>query len=278
MEYQPEDKNKEILDRAMVHLKSVPYRVSLRWLFYRLLQDGLYKTKEDYHDKWKGLCSLVRKRFYGEWCPTTLHDDTSEIIIRVGFFASREHLEKNPDVVANMVRISFDPFYEMDRYTIIGFEARAMVEQFQHYTQGINLLPFGGDAHINFKWKIAKHLEDAHGWYGNPIQFLYFGDFDDKGQKILIAAIKDIQKWCKCPIDFEWCGLTKEQAEEFNLPDNPERPGQYQWEALSDSQAEEIISEAMAHYGVDTKFVRKKIKEGKRITKQYQKIVRKALV
>jgi len=261
----------------MAHIKSVPYRVSLRWLFYRLLQDGLYKTKEDYHDKWKGLSARMRKMSYGEWRPDTLSDDTSGIIHRVGFFEDRAHLEENPDAIANMINITFDPFCEMDRYTIIGFEARAMIEQFRYYTEGIDLLPFGGDAHIDFKWKIAKHLEDAHRWYGIPIQFLYFGDYDDKGQKILTAAMKDIQAWCEHPIDFKWCGLTFEQAGEFALPENPEKPGQFQWEALTDPQAKEIISGAMAAYGVDTKLIRRKIREGEKVTKEYRKLIRRAL-
>ena len=278
-DFNPQDRNKEILDRAMEHIKSVPYRVSLRWLFYRLLQDALYKTKDDYKGKWVGVASLARKRSYGEWRPDTLRDDTSGMIERVGFFQDRNHVENNPDAVANMIKITFDPFYELDRYTIIGFEARAMVEQFMYYTEGINLLPFGGDAHIEPKWDLAKHIEEAHEWYdGSPTQFLYFGDYDDKGHKILTAAMKDIRKWCKHPIDFVWCGLNKEQAEEFSLPENPEKPGQYQWEALTDPQARGIISQALVRNEVDTKLIKAKIEEGERITKEWREKIKGLMV
>lgn len=276
--FNPRGKNKEILDRAMEHIKSVPYRVSLRWLFYRLLQDGLYKTKDDYRDRWVGLSSLVRKRSYGEWRPNTLADDTSGIIRRVGFFGDRNHLEENPNLIADMIEITFDPFYEQEKYTIIGFEARAMVEQFQYYTAGINLLPFGGDAHIEPKWDMAKHLEDCHQWYGKPIQFLYFGDHDKKGSKIFSSAKKDIQEWCKYPINFEWCGLNKEQAEEFNLPENPEKPGQFQWESLTDPQAKEIISRALVRNRVDTKLIKAKIEEGERTTKEWREKIKRLMV
>jgi len=276
--YKPSDKNKGILDRAMAHIESVPYRVSLRWLFYRLLQDGLYKTKDDYKDKWIGLSSLVRKRSYGEWRPYTLVDDTSGMIERVGFFRDRMHLEENPKLVAELTEITFDPFYEMDRYSAIGFEARAMADQFLYYTEGINLFPFGGDAHINFKWEIAKHIEKVHKWYGGiPTQFLYFGDYDKKGNKIFEVAKKDIQKWCKYPIDFVWCGLTKEQAEKFKLPENPDKPGQYQWEALTDPQAKEIISRAQTCNRVDMRLIKAKIKEGEGVTKDYRGRIKKAL-
>lgn len=38
-EYKPHAKEVGILDRAMEHVKSVPYRVTPRWLFYRVFQD-----------------------------------------------------------------------------------------------------------------------------------------------------------------------------------------------------------------------------------------------
>ena len=46
--YKPHGKSKLTLDRAMGYIQAVPYRVTLRWLFYRLLQDGTYGSKQDY--------------------------------------------------------------------------------------------------------------------------------------------------------------------------------------------------------------------------------------
>lgn len=43
-------------------------------------------------------------------------------------------------------------------------------------------------------------------------------------------------------------GLTVEQARRYGLPENFERPGQWQWEALSDAQAREIIQGALELY------------------------------
>ena len=290
----PGPNTEKILKRAMEHIKSVPYGVSLRWLFYRLFQDGIYKKKEvvngkvisdDYRYKFMWLMSRVRKATQGEWVregwtPTTLEDDTSEVIELAGFFRDMKDLKARPELVADDIEITFDPFYESERYTVIGFEARAMIKQFRFYTQGVNLFPFGGDAHISPKWKMAKHFEDAFKWYGGkPMQFLYFGDRDDKGEKIYEAAEKDIKKWCKYPIKFERCGLTKKQVNEFNLPENPEakKPGQYQWEALTDPQAKQIILSAMADNHIDTKLIERKIKEGERVTKQYREMFLKAL-
>jgi hypothetical protein len=89
--------------------------------------------------------------------------------------------------------------------------------------------------------------------------------------------MKDIQAWCEHPIDFKWCGLTKEQAEEFNLPENPEKPGQFQWEALTDPQAKGIISGAMARYEVDMERIEAKIEEGERVTKEMREKFRAAI-
>jgi hypothetical protein len=40
-DWKPHQKSENILNRAMEHIKSVGYRVSVRWIFYRLLQVGI---------------------------------------------------------------------------------------------------------------------------------------------------------------------------------------------------------------------------------------------
>ncbi len=47
-DYEPQKQCAPILNAAMAHIQSVPYKVTLRWLFYRLLQEGVYKKKQDY--------------------------------------------------------------------------------------------------------------------------------------------------------------------------------------------------------------------------------------
>ena len=59
--YQPRAEQANILDQALAHIRSVPYDVSARWLFYRLLQDGLYRVKEDYHGKFLPLTAKPAK-------------------------------------------------------------------------------------------------------------------------------------------------------------------------------------------------------------------------
>lgn len=77
--YKPYGKCKAILDKAMEHIKGVDYKVSGRWVFYRLLQDGLYAMKDDY-GRFVTLTSRARKNYYGDWRPDTLADETREML------------------------------------------------------------------------------------------------------------------------------------------------------------------------------------------------------
>lgn len=80
MAYQPYGRTKIILDRAMGHIQSVPYQVSVRWVFYRLLQEGLYRDKKDYKNLVQ-LTARARKDWYKDWNPQTLADDTREMVV-----------------------------------------------------------------------------------------------------------------------------------------------------------------------------------------------------
>lgn len=64
----PESESQNILNIGLDHVNSVPYKVSLRWVFYRLYQNGLYKTKND--DAWEIICSRARHTRWGAGVPT----------------------------------------------------------------------------------------------------------------------------------------------------------------------------------------------------------------
>ena len=62
----------------MEHIRSVEYQVSVRWVFYRLLQESLYSKKSDY-DKLVSFTSRARKSWYDGWTPETLADETRQM-------------------------------------------------------------------------------------------------------------------------------------------------------------------------------------------------------
>jgi len=235
--YKPQPEQAALLDGAYDLVESVPYKVTARWLFYRLLQEAYFKDKDDYKGKFLPLLSKARKSFYKKWTPETLADDTRITVIRGnGWPSENEFLEAVGRAVCTL-----DKWQEQEYYAEIWFEAKAMKAQFEHYTAHITLRPFGGDASIYFKWQIAQELAEKFEQYNKPIVILYFGDMDAKGFQIPKSAVKDIREWAKVDFEFIRCGLNPGDEVTYNIPENPDKPGTYQWEALSDDAARTLI-------------------------------------
>lgn len=240
-EWQPRKDTVSLLDMSIKHINSVNYKVTGRWLFYRLLQDGIFSKKKDYKDRFHPPIDKARKSFYNGWHPDILSDETREI--KPYGMGAMDESEVTVDEA-----IILDKFKEQKYFVMICFEAKAMTNQFEYYTKGIPLCPFGGQASIPYKWEIAKLLEDAKVKYDKPMKVLYFGDCDKWGKIIKSSAFRDIRKWCNADFDLEYVGLTVEQATSMKVPENPDRKGEYQWEALKDEQARYLIEGAVSKY------------------------------
>jgi len=236
--YTPQKRSLPILERAWEHVQSVAYSVSLRWLFYRLLQDGYYK-KDDYH-RMDNLFIRVRKEFWGPWKPNTLTDETREMIRSSGGDKSEEYFFEA--LIEVGVQCNLDHWYEQEAFICMMYEAKAMTGQFRQYAPGLTLIPFGGNPSLDYKWTIAKYFMSMSTKYGIPVRVFYFGDCDKAGETILAGAMKDIEEWCDVDFEITHVGLTREQAEGFGVPENFEKPGDYQWEALKDDQASSLIT------------------------------------
>lgn len=237
MTYTPRPATADLLNHALAHIESVPYKVSVRWVFYRLLQDGYYSEKEDYK-RCVSLTSKARKRFWNGWHPDLLADESrSPILENYGFCSEEEWI----DAIRDGIGCSLDKSLGQETRVIIAYEARAMTGQFREYTDGIDLFPFAGDASIPYKWSLAKTIERSD----LPVVLIYFGDYDFKGAQIATAALKDLRKWSDEPFEFIHGGLDSDQVGRYDMPENPEKPGEYQWEALKDNQASEIIEAAL---------------------------------
>lgn len=244
--YRPQKKTAAILERAMQYVKSVPYTVSARWLFYRLYQEGYYRDKKDYKDQFMNPLAEARKRMYGEWRPWTLSDETRSPIYRgQGFAGQLEWLE-----AMGKQECRLDRWAARSVYVEIWYEAKAMTGQFEHYTQDITLRPFGGQPSIPFKWDVVPHFARIRRDYPDmPIKVLYFGDNDKHGNQIPKSAVADIEYWCgQRGIGFEFyrAGLNDGQEDDFDIPENPEHPGTYQWEALTDEAARTVLAQALS--------------------------------
>lgn len=267
--WKPHKRTLAILDRAIEHINSVPYQVSARWLFYRVWQDGMFRMQGE-DAKAKAYANFIqytsRARHSGMWPPNLLSDETRDMtlfsssgnppdvnldsMVEDGVKAARSEMEYHKQRLEHYryeSDFNIDPWYLQEYYTVIMFEARAMLQQFATYTRGLTLCPFGGQPSIPYKYEIAKHLEGKALEYGKSVVVLYFGDLDESGEKIYATGQEDITKWCEADIRFIRCGLTRQQVESFGLEENPEKPG-YQWEALNDEQARSIINGALDTY------------------------------
>lgn len=265
-DYNPRGETAALLQQALETIKSVPYDVSTRWTFYQLTQIHGF-PKSDYK-RFLGILSKARHAFWEGWRPDTLTDDTREII----------ELESGFDNVEDWLSVMGDekPMYpavaDQEYILQVWFEAAAMRAQFEYYLSKyrIDLVPFGGDPSIRHKWNVARRLASLHKKYEDkPIVVLYFGDLDPKGLQIPVSALKHIHNWMDSLSEFdnpleqvsdtEWAdcteefkyirvGLNRNQIGPLDIPDNPEKPGTYQWEALNDEQAGEMILKAIKPY------------------------------
>lgn len=310
MAYKPSPAVAEVLEWALSEIKKAPYEVSTRWAFYQVVQNYGY-SKDDYA-KFKAYTSKARKQFYNGWHPTTFTDDTRSIDFRGhGYSDPKEWMEHFKDEECVLSKRA-----EQDNILLVLYEAEAMSAQFEHYLSPlyISSSPFKGDASIRHKWNIATRLAQWRTqWRQKPIVVLYFGDLDPKGLQIPRSALYDIYRWlwmnlpgservqfgnleyaeeCEGSEEFwstqsklgdedrvfTWkrIGLSKEQVETLDIPDNPEKPGQYQWEALGDEDAGNMILEAVAPYW-DVK-VNKEVEEQEdEATEHWKKILKKVL-
>ncbi|NLV47005.1 MAG: hypothetical protein GXY07_21195 [Candidatus Hydrogenedentes bacterium] len=246
--YNPQVETVKILDRAWEHVSSVPYQVSARWLFYRLLQDGIYRTKKDYNT-FLSIMSRARKNEYGPWRRDTLVDDTRTIYPHER--GDRDGSAWAEDFKKHGVRCKLDHWFWQQRYVEIWFEAAAMVSQFRHHTSGIDitLRPFQGMPSIYYKNEAARQISEyARKVYDLPVTILYFGDDDRAGHLIAETSIGDIYTWGDVELHVDRIGLNPGDGKRYGIPEDFEHPGNYQWEALNDETAGSLIKDALKHY------------------------------
>jgi hypothetical protein len=238
----PNAESEKILDRAFQLVESVPYRVSGRWLFYRMYQEGWYTKKSDCKDKFSKLTSNARHLFYKGWRPDTLADETrTSIPGGGGFVFVQDWLD-----ALSKEKCQLDKWISQPVYLECWYEARAMTDQFRFYTKYITLRPMGGEPSIPYLWQAAQELK-LQAEFEKPIIILYFGDLDKKGVAISKRIERDVRTWAGVDFEYKRCGLTPEQVEKYKVPES-EKLGQYQWEALEDLVAKEIITSSIDQY------------------------------
>jgi hypothetical protein len=243
--YRPNARNRAILEAAWQHVTSVPYAVTLRWLYYRIYQEGHYPDKRRGYNSFKDLLSRARHNGYGGWKPDTLADDTNSVVERGGGFDTPGAWL---DAMKQRAECRLHRWEGQAYYAEVWIEARAMIRQFEYYTQGMKICPLGGQPSIPYKWELAQGIDAAADRYGLPIVILYFGDLDAGGEQIGQTVEDDVTRWAAAPFEFIRAALNPGDPERYSIPENPEAPGNYQWEAVDDPTAAAIIRKATAPF------------------------------
>ncbi len=152
------------------------------------------------------------------------------------------------------------------------FEAAAMSAQFEAYTNHVTLVPLKGDPSVAYKWEIAERFNEAAVSYPDKdLVILYFEDLDPKGMQIPLSAMADIDEWSEGSyIEFVRCGLNPGDEVTYAIPEKPEAPGRYQWEALDDIAAGNIITTSLAEYVDQDLFIEVEAEEAKITAKYYE--------
>ena len=226
---------------------------------------GLFCIKGRLQGPVSAFDSQARKSFYNGWTPDTLADDTRPAVIRGDGFLSETHFLR---AVGN-AKCILDKRQAQPYYCELWFEAKAMRGQFEHYTNHITLRPFGGDPSIYAKWAIAQELTAAFKTYSKPIVILYFGDLDPKGLQIPISAVNDIRHWTRTPFEFVRCGLNPGDEITYSIPENFDKPGTFQWEALADDAARDLITQWTDRFISQGAFAETEARE-QEITRRYK--------
>lgn len=249
----PESQALTLIQEAFDASKSVPYKVSLRWIFYRLWQQGTLahvpatprmSKKENAYVRLKSTCS--KAVHYGALDPDWVADETRREGGRSGYSSAANWIES-----LKYLECYIDYWWNQPYYVMIAFEAEAMVQQFNYYTSdyGCRLWPMKGDPSNPYKLKIAETVDYVSRLFAVSVIILYFGDLDVKGQSIPEAAFRDVHQWCRdADLTVYRVGLNPGDEVEFDLPDIPGKPGAYQWEALQDDQAAELILNALREF------------------------------
>jgi hypothetical protein len=262
--YNPSLPVARILRRALDEVNAVPYAVTARWVFYRLLQAGILAEKGDYK-RLLSYLSKARKQWYGGWRPDTLTDDSRAALVRGSGFRDGQGWAR---ALAEQSACNLDRWASQNVYVEIWFEAAAMSAQFEYYADpNIPLLAFHGDISIPAKWEAASRLVGRWRQMRVPIHVMYYGDLDPKGMQIPLSARDDVrqmmidayanlgatdEQWRELLANFTFTriGLNDDQVGQYGIQENPERPGTYQWEGVPDDAAQELIG--LANEVVDT--------------------------
>jgi hypothetical protein len=149
-------------------------------------------------------------------------------------------------LIAHRVRtFDLDPLTAQARPVILWCEAAGMLAQLKRVgaPYGVDAIAGGGFDSITDKWKIVQLVRAA----GVPFEVLHVGDLDKPGESIFEVLREDVPAFDEYAgnISFTRIAVTPEQVRLYDLPEDFEKPGVVQAEALPPDILARIVDAAI---------------------------------
>jgi hypothetical protein len=215
--------------------------MTVRQIFYVLVARlVIKKTALEY----RNLAYVLRKARRARIIPFEhIHDQGSTLPETLLGFSDASDLAW---VIHHQVRtFDLDPQAAQLRRLLLWCEAAGMLAQLKRIgaPYGVDAIAGGGFDSVTDKWQIVQLVRRA----GVPFEVLHVGDLDQHGESIFEVLAEDVPAFDEYQgnITFTRIAVTPEQIKLYDLPEDFEKPGVIQAEALPPDILAEIADTAI---------------------------------
>lgn len=197
--------------------------------------------------EYRNLAYVLRKARRARIIPFEhIHDQGSTLPATLLGFSDPDDLAW---LIAHQVRtFDLDPLTAQPRPVILWCEAAGMLAQLKRAGSpyGVDAIAGGGFDSITDKWKVVQLVRAA----GAPFEVLHVGDLDRHGESIFEVLSEDVpafDEW-QGNVSFTRIAVTPEQIRLHDLPEDFEKPGVVQAEALPPDVLAQIVDAAIREW------------------------------
>jgi hypothetical protein len=215
--------------------------MTLRQIYYVLVARlVIEKTAREY----RNLAYVLRKARRARIIPfEAIHDQGSTLPSSLFGFADGTGLAWS---IRDSVRsFDVDPLTAQPHPVILWCEAAGMLAQLKRVgaPYGVDAIAGGGFDSVSDKWRIVQLVRQA----GVPFEVLHIGDLDQHGESIFEVLSEDVPAFDEHEgnISFSRIAVTPEQIARYNLPEDFDKPGIIQAEALPPDVLAAIVDAAI---------------------------------
>jgi hypothetical protein len=215
--------------------------MTVRQIFYVLVARlVIEKTALEY----RNLAYVLRKARRARIIPFEhIHDQGSTLPQSLLGFEDESDLTW---LIRHEVRsFDLDPLTAQPRPVILWCEAAGMLAQLKRVgaPYGVDAIAGGGFDSITDKWQIVQLVREA----GRPFEVLHVGDLDQHGESIFEVLSEDVPAFDEGEgnVTFSRIAITPEQIALHDLPEDPDKPGVIQAEALPPNILAQIVDAAI---------------------------------